>query len=109
MEDCLFCKFADHSVAKVFNYEDDDVMVFADIHPIKPTHLLIVPKKHINSFSHLDDDIILGKVRKVIQNMVKENGLEGKGYRIVVNGGGAQAIDHLHFHLTGPWGLAADM
>lgn len=109
MEDCLFCKFANHTLAKDFVYEDDVVMVFADIHPIKPTHLLIVPKKHIQTFSHLEDNALLGNIRKVIQDMIQKTDLEGKGYRIVINGGGAQAIDHLHFHLTGPWGLAAKL
>lgn len=105
--DCLFCKFANHQEPKAFTYEDEDIMVFPDIHPIRPVHLLIVPKQHIATFSHLEDDLILGKIRKVIQDMVKKENLEGKGYRIVVNAGGAQVIDHLHFHLTGPWGKTA--
>lgn len=102
--DCIFCKIASHEMSKDFTYEDEEIMVFPDIHPIKPIHLLIVPKKHIATFSHLDDDVVLGKIRKIIQKMIVEFNLEGKGYRIVINGGGAQQIDHLHFHLTGPWG-----
>lgn len=107
--DCLFCKFASQEIPKEFVYEDEDVMVFPDIHPIKPTHLLIVPKAHIATFSQVEDDALWGKMRKVIQKMIGQSDLEGKGYRLVINGGGAQAIDHLHIHLTGPWGQAADL
>lgn len=103
--DCIFCKIARHEIPKEFTYEDDSVMVFPDIHPLKPIHLLIVPKTHIATFSHLTDDTLLGRMRKIIQEMIRKENLEGKGYRIVLNGGGAQAVDHLHFHLTGPWGL----
>lgn len=106
--DCLFCKFATQTIPKDFIYEDEDIMVFPDIHPIKPTHLLIVPKRHIHAFEDLEDDMLLGKIRKVIQDMAKKHGLQGKGYRIIINAGGAQGIDHLHIHLTGPWGLKAD-
>lgn len=109
MEDCLFCKFASGEIVKDFAFENKDVVVFDDIHPIKPVHLLIVPKSHIQSFEDLADDKLLGEIRKAIQAMAKEKGLIGKGYRIVVNGGGAQGIDHLHFHLTGPWGLNSAM
>lgn len=79
-------------------------MVFPDINPIKPTHLLVVPKKHIPDFLDLDKD--LGeKIIDIAQKMVKEKDLMGKGYRILVNGGGAQHMDHLHIHLIGPMGL----
>ncbi|SRR5260221_7255827 len=105
--DCLFCKFASGEIPKEFVYEDEDIMVFPDIHPVKPIHLLVMPKRHLTDFMSLDDDILLGKVRKVIQNIIKKEGLTDKGFRIVVNGGGAQAIDHLHFHVYGPLSSAA--
>lgn len=106
---CIFCKIANHEVFKEFIYEDDQVMVFPDIHPVKPTHILIVPKKHIPSFAQLHDDELTSHLRNIIQKMVEKAKLEGKGYRIMVNGGGAQAIDHLHIHLTGPWGIAVGL
>jgi len=84
-------------------------MVFPDIHPLKPIHLLIVPKKHIGDFSDLQDDGLLEKIKKVTQEMVEKQNLKNKGYRIVVNGGGAQIIDHLHLHLLGPLGKAVVM
>lgn len=101
--DCIFCKIASREIPKDFLYEDTDLMVFLDIYPSKPTHLLIVPKKHMTDFMELQDDTVFGKVRQVLQKMIKTYELDTNGFRIVVNGGGAQKIDHLHFHLTGPW------
>ena len=98
---CIFCKIANKEVKKEFTYEDKDIMVFPDIHPVAPVHLLIMPKKHITDFGDFGDDVLWGKIRKVIQKMIKDYKLEGKGYRLVVNGGGAQLIDHLHVHLMG--------
>jgi histidine triad (HIT) family protein len=106
---CLFCKFAIGELPKEFVYEDADIIVFPDIRPIKPVHLLIMPKVHITDFQDLTNDSLLSKIRKVIQQMVKEKKLEHAGYRILINAGGAQAIDHLHFHLLGPMGKAAEI
>lgn len=111
MNNCIFCKIRDQKIPKDFTYEDEDIMVFPDIKPIKPVHLLIVPKEHISDFTALtsEHDALLGKIRKVIQEMVGKQQIENSGYRIVINAGGAQAIDHLHLHLTGPWGKAAEL
>lgn len=84
-------------------------MVFPDIYPIRPVHLLIVPKKHIKDFLDLDDKNLLEKLRKVSQKMIRKFELENKGYRLGMNGGGAQIIDHLHIHLLGPLGKAVSM
>lgn len=100
----IFCKIRDREIEKEFVYEDEDVMIFPDINPIKSTHLLIVPKKHIKDFGQLADDNLLSKIKRAIHKMIKEQNLEGKGYRIGINGGGAQIIDHLHLHLMSPWG-----
>lgn len=102
MENCIFCKIAKKEIQKEFIYEDDDVMVFPDIHPIKPIHLLIVSKKHIPEFFHIKENSIYTKIFSVVQKIIKESGLEGKRHRITINGGGLQDIDHLHVHLTGP-------
>ena len=106
MEDCIFCKISDGEIPKEFDYNDESVMVFADINPIKPIHILVVPKEHIADFSALSDNM-MAKLKEVLVKMAKEKGLFGKGYRVVFNGGGAQVIDHLHFHLMGPMGLKA--
>lgn len=103
MDTCVFCDIRDKKIPKEFTYEDADVMVFPDIHPAKPVHLLVVPKEHIREFFDLQDNGLLEKMRKVIQEMIAKQGLQGKGYQLVVNGGGLQKIDHLHFHIRGPW------
>ena len=102
MERCIFCKIANKTIPKEFTYEDDDIMVFPDIHPAKPVHLLIVPKKHIKEFLVLEDNELLSKIKEVLQKMTKKNNLDTKGYQISTNGGGFQDIDHLHIHLKGP-------
>jgi len=106
---CIFCKIRDGIIVKEFTYEDKDVMVFPDIYPIKPVHLLIIPKEHIGDFLMVNDEKLMTKLTKVIQKMVKKEKLEDKGYRVVINGGGAQAVNHLHIHLVGPLGKTAEM
>jgi len=103
MIDCIFCKINSGEIPKEFVYEDEDVAVFDDIHPIKSTHLLIVPKKHIKDFYELNDEKLEVKLNKTIKKMIKEKNLEDKGFKVFLNGGGAQIVDHLHIHLTGPW------
>ncbi len=103
MDTCIFCKIRDKEIPKEFTYEDEDIMVFPDINPKKPIHLLIVPKEHIVEFAKLTDDVLLSKIRKIIQQMITTSKLSDAGYQVTVNGGGLQDIDHLHFHLKGPW------
>jgi len=109
MMDCIFCKIRDGEIPKEFTYQDEDVMVFPDIHPIKPVHFLIVSKKHIPDFLDLEDDALFQKIKAITQQMIKKLKLEDKGYRLVVNGGGAQIIDHFHIHLLGPMGKIVKM
>src|SRR5215469_9572167 len=109
MSACIFCKIRDGEIEKEFTFEDEDIMVFPDISPVKPVHLLIVPKEHIPTILDLESSSLMEKINRVIKDMVRQHGLDDKGFRITINGGGAQAIDHLHVHLTGPWGHAADL
>ena len=104
MKGCIFCNIANKKIVKQFTYEDEDVMVFPDIHPVAPIHLLIMPKKHIPDFLMMKDEGLMIKLKKTIQKMIKEQKIQDKGYRLVVNGGGAQIIDHLHIHLMGKIG-----
>ncbi|MEX2007415.1 MAG: HIT domain-containing protein [Candidatus Levyibacteriota bacterium] len=106
---CVFCKIAKGDIPKKFGYEDKDVMVFDDINPLAPIHILVVPKAHIEDFNTLDDSKLWDKMRTIAQEMVDKKGIKNKGYRIVINGGGAQIIDHLHLHVTGPLGKSAQM
>ena len=104
MADCVFCKIRDRIIPKVFTYEDKDIMVFPDIRPVAPVHLLIMPKIHIVDFFDLKNSELWDKLRIITQKMIKEQKVQDKGYRLVVNGGGAQLIDHLHIHLIGEIG-----
>jgi len=106
---CIFCKIRDRIIPKEFTYEDSDVMVFPDIHPLKPIHLLIVPKQHIEDLLMTNDKGLMMKLTRIIQKMIRKFELENKGYRVGINGGGAQAINHLHIHLVGPMGKSAEM
>lgn len=108
MENCIFCKIANREIPKDFTYEDDEVMVFPDINPIKPIHLLIVSKQHLPDMLGAEETL-LGKLMGIVKKMAKEQKLEGEGFRVVNHGGGAQIIDHLHFHLLGPIGKHATL
>ena len=107
MENCIFCKIVKKEVPADIVYEDEQIMVFPDIHPKKPIHLLVIPKKHIKEFNSVDDVSLFSKLGQIIQRMIGERGLQNKGYKIEINGGGAQEVDHLHIHLLGPMGFAA--
>lgn len=109
MDNCVFCKIRDGVIKKELAYEDDDVMVFPDIAPLKPVHILVVPKKHVKEFIELSDDNVLSKLAEAIKQVIKNEKLDKNGYRVTVNGGGAQAVDHLHFHVLGPFEKAAKM
>lgn len=102
MKDCIFCKIAAHVIPKEFEYEDAEIMAFSDLKPMTPVHILIVPKDHIEDFFHADEKTHMA-ISNAIKKIIDKNKLMGKGYRITINGGGAQDIDHLHFHLRGPF------
>ena len=103
--DCIFCKIINKEIPAKVAYEDDNVVAFHDINHQAPIHLLIVPKKHITSVMEIDDEenLLLGDIILTAQNLARENNLEEKGFRVVVNTGeeGGQTVNHLHFHLLG--------
>lgn len=103
MTDCIFCKIAQHEMPTKIIYESDYSVVFSDIEPLAPIHLLIIPKKHLNEFYTLveGDHEIEEDLKKTIRKMIEKYDLMNKGYRIATNGGGAQAINHFHIHLLG--------
>ncbi len=102
---CLFCRISEKSLPADVVWEDDDIVVFKDIHPKAPIHLLIIPKKHIKSLADADDndEAILGKLLLTVKNMAAKLGIEASGYRTIINtrSHGGQEIDHLHIHLLG--------
>lgn len=105
MEDCVFCKIIGGEIPTEFIYQDEEIVVFKDIHPIKPTHLLVVPKKHIADYTEIDKETLF-VIKQKISDLVKDMGLKTNGYRIEVNGGSAMGVPHLHFHLLAPVGVA---
>lgn len=100
-KNCIFCKIVSGEIPKAFEYQDENILAFEDINPLSPIHLLVIPKKHIEDFFHSDSKTIEA-ISKGIRHLVDKEKLMGKGYRIIINGGGAQDVNHLHFHVRGP-------
>lgn len=100
--DCIFCQIINRQIKSDILYEDENAIVIKDIHPRAPIHLLVIPKAHIRDFYMVDKDEIFLSVISILKKMIKENGLDVKGYKIELNGGGAQIVYHIHFHLIGP-------
>ena len=105
--DCLFCKIVKGEIPTEFIYENKFLVVFKDIYPQAPVHLLIVPKKHIRSINELSDDdrAIIAEVFMVAKKLAKKSGVNKSGYKLLINveQGGGQEIFHVHLHLVGGW------
>ncbi len=105
MSDCIFCKLANGEIPTDVVFENELAMAFRDMDPQAPTHVLVVPKRHVQSFSQLtqEDGELLLALTEAIQEVVKGEGLEEGGYRVVTNTGelGGQSVLHLHFHVLG--------
>lgn len=105
MNDCIFCKIINGEIPSTKVYEDDKVFAFKDISPEAPVHVLIVPKKHIESTNDLNENnsSIIAHIFTVASKIANEQGIKDSGYRIVNNCGedGGQTVNHIHFHLLG--------
>jgi histidine triad (HIT) family protein len=106
---CLFCKIAAGQIPSAKVHEDDELIVFKDIHPAAPVHLLVVPKKHIASLETAlpEDTALLGRMLALAPQLAHDQGASN-GFRVVVNTGpdGGQEVYHLHLHVMGgprPW------
>jgi len=106
-KDCIFCKIAHGEIPKDFLYEDENLVVFRDIHPAAPVHLLVVPKRHIRSINDLTegDREIISEILMKGKDMAKKASVDKSGYKLLFNveKGGGQEIFHLHLHLIGGW------
>jgi histidine triad (HIT) family protein len=104
MSECIFCKIAAGEIPAKKVYEDDLVFAFHDIHPLRPTHMLVIPKKHIASLAQVSaaDEPVLGRILSVAQKLAAENG-SADGFRCIINTGrvGGQEVPHLHLHILG--------
>ena len=105
MDDCIFCKIAAGQVPATKVHEDDIVVAFRDINARAPTHILLIPRKHVASLNNLatEDDAAIGHLVRVAAQLAAQEGIAGSGYRLVANCGshGGQSVDHVHFHLLG--------
>ena len=102
MEDCLFCKIIDGTIPSKKVYEDDLCLAFNDQKPLAPTHILVVPKKHIASAVEITDDdaMLIGHIFGVISLLTQIFGVSD-GFRVVTNCGAkaGQTVQHMHFHV----------
>lgn len=101
MNDCLFCSIANGDTEKLV-WQNDVAAAFNDIHPKAPVHILVVPKRHIESLDDLNDPELAGKLLLAVREVAHQAGLKGR-YRVQINTGrpAGQVIDHLHFHILG--------
>jgi histidine triad (HIT) family protein len=104
VSDCLFCRIVARQNPADIEYEDDAVLAFKDIYPKAPVHLLIVPKRHIDSIARMEpgDAEVIGRCFLAARALGEAKGFAEKGYRISVNTGpeGGQVVYHVHFHFT---------
>ncbi len=106
-KDCIFCKIVNGEMPTEFLYEDDNLVVFKDINPHAPVHILIVPKKHIRSINDLteNDREIISRMIMIGKDIAQKESINSSGYKLLFNveRGGGQVIFHLHLHLIGGW------
>lgn len=119
MDNCIFCKIAAKQIPSSTVYEDDELLVFKDINPAAPVHLLIIPKQHVASLSECNAGHapLLGKMLALAPKLAAEHGIAVKtgpdgektgGFKTLINTGpdGGQEVYHLHLHVYGgprPW------
>ena len=105
IDTCLFCKIVTSEIPCSKVYEDEKVLCFNDINKEAPFHVLVIPKKHIESVNTLkaDELEIISHIFSVIQKVTKDNGISENGYRVITNIGedAGQTVKHLHFHVLG--------
>ena len=105
MSDCIFCKIVKGDIPSTSVYRDEHAYAFRDINPAAPTHILIVPNKHIDSVNMMiaDDEPLIGHLFSVAKQIAEQEGLAEKGYRLVVNTNAeaGQTVFHIHLHLLG--------
>jgi histidine triad (HIT) family protein len=105
MTDCLFCKIRDGEIPCDKVYESDDVIAFRDVNPQAPTHVLVVPRKHISTVNDLEesDKDVVGQMLLAAKKIAADEGIAEDGYRLVLNcnSKAGQTVFHIHMHLIG--------
>jgi len=104
---CIFCQIVNREAPAKIVYEDEEIIAFKDIHPVAPVHILVVPKRHIDSVEDLkeEDRELAGRLILVAKKVARQFSINKSGYKLVFNvgRGGGQIIDHIHLHLIGGW------
>ncbi len=104
---CIFCQIINKEAPAKIVYEDEKIIAFKDIHPVAPVHILVVPKRHIDSVEDLkeEDRELAGRLILVAKKVARQFSINKSGYKLVFNvgRGGGQIIDHIHLHLIGGW------
>jgi histidine triad (HIT) family protein len=105
MPDCIFCKIVRGEIPCAKVYEDDKILAFNDIQPMAPVHVIIIPKKHISTLMDIDSENIdiINNLIAAAQKVAQIKGIDGRGFRTVINCNteGGQVVFHLHMHLLG--------
>ena len=105
MSECIFCKIAEGGIPAEVVYEDDDLVAFRDLNPQAPTHVLVIPRKHIPTTNDLTDEDarLMGKLVLAARDIAQQEGIAEAGYRTVLNCNAAagQTVFHIHLHLLG--------
>lgn len=103
--DCLFCKIIDKSIPADVVFEDEQVVAFRDIAPQAPSHILVIPRKHISTINDLEsaDHALIGHMFSTAKKLAADNGHAEDGYRLVMNCNehGGQTVFHIHLHVLG--------
>ena len=105
MTDCIFCKIIAGEIPSTQVYADETVIAFRDINPVAPTHILIIPRDHIETVNDLtvDDETLVGHLFTTAKQIAEEQGVAESGYRLIINCGpdSRQEVYHIHLHLIG--------
>lgn len=102
-DDCLFCRIVERTIPATIVGETQDALAFRDINPAAPIHVLVIPKKHVDSLALATDEAGLGHLMAFAASVAKQQGVAESGYRTVINTRkeGGQTVEHLHLHVIG--------
>ena len=106
MSDCLFCKIVEGKIPSSKVYEDDDILAFKDIHPARPVHVLVIPKRPYVNYDHFVAEASAEEMldfNRALLAVCEQTGLLEDGYRMITNAGasGMQEVPHMHMHILG--------
>ena len=103
MENCIFCKIINKEIPSTIVYEDEKVIAFNDVNPAAPIHILVIPKKHIETLLDVseEDSDLISYIYQIINKIAKQEGFAKKGFRVMANceEDSGQEVKHIHFHV----------